>query len=151
MADLCCPYTVAGLTINAATGDTLGVAEDGITGLDGRPIRRQIDPRGQADGGILHTARFGPRIIRFKTIVQIRSVPVKANDAYFAAINAVETAVIAALEAVLNSDTTLAWTPTGQSAQSLTVRYGVAGEEVRFPGTMMSKTCLFALVAADDD
>jgi hypothetical protein len=125
--------------------------EDGVTGLDGAPIRSQIDPRGQISGGIVHNKFFGPRIITFKGFVNIQSVPVAQTATYFAAVNAVEAAVIAALEAALNSASNLAWTPTGQSAKTLSCTYGTVGGEIAFGGTMLQKTWTFQLVAEDPD
>lgn len=151
MADTCCTYTVAGITINAASGDCLHTDfEDGeITGLDGKPIRKQIDPQGQSDGGIVHQAFFGPRIITFSGRVLIRSVDLSNKEAYVAAVNAVESAAVAALESFVNSSTTLAWTPTGGSGKSISVTYGTEGGEIQFSGNMIDHRFQFSLVAAD--
>ena len=151
MADTCCIYTVAGLTINAASGDCLHTDfdEGEIAGLDGRPIRKQIDPQGQSDGGIVHTALYGPRIITFSGRVLIRSVDLTNPSSYAAAINVVEAASISALEGALNSATNLAWTPTGGSAKTLSVTYGTEGGEIQFFGNMLDRRFSFTLVAAD--
>lgn len=152
MADTCCAYTIAGLTINASSGDCLLTDfEDGqILGLDGAPVRKQIDPQGQSDGGIVHPAFFGPRIITFQGKVLIRSVPDGANSlTYAAAVNVVEAAAVSALQGILNSSSSLAWTPNGGSAHSISVTYGTEGGEIQFIGNMVDRRFSFTLVASN--
>lgn len=151
MADTCVPYAVAGITINAATGDCLHTDfdEGEILGLDGAPIRRQIDPQGQTDGGLQHTARFGPRIITFRGKVLIRTQDGSNREDFAAAVYAVEAAAVAALEAFLNADTTLAWTPNGAGAKSISVRYGTEGGEFQTSGNMIDRRFQFSLYAAN--
>ena len=103
MADLCCVYSYAGININASSGDCLILGEDGVTGLDGRPIRAEIDDQGQSDGGLFFPRFYGARIITFKGFCQIRSVTVEMNAPYYTALNALEAGVISALEGQLNS------------------------------------------------
>lgn len=151
MADTCCAYSVAGITINATTGNTLHTDFEGgdITGLDGAPIRSQIDPQGQSEGGIVHQKFLGPRIITFQGKILIRSTNPGDPEGYTAAVNAVIAAAVSALEGFLNSTTTLAWTPTGGSAHSITVTYGTEGGEFQSTGPMLDKSWTFTLVAAD--
>lgn len=125
--------------------------QGGIEGLDGAPIRAQIDPRGQISGGIVHTKFFGPRIITFNGVVYIQSVVDRQSGAAMAAVMAVELAVISALETQLNSATNLSWTPSGGSGQSISCTYGTDGGEIKFTGTMLEKRFTFSLVAADPD
>lgn len=151
MADTCCAYTVAGITINASSGDCLHTdfEEGEIAGLDGAPIRSQVDDQGQSDGGIVFQKFKGPRIITFSGRVLIRSVTMGNPEGYAAAIYAVEAASIAALESFLNSSTTLSWTPSGASARSISVTYGTEGGEIQFSGNMLDKRFQFSLIAAD--
>lgn len=151
MADTCAVYTLGSLTINATTGDTLLTDFEGgeITGLDGAPIRSQIDPQGQSDGGIVFHKFFGPRIITFAGAVAIRSQENIQSSLYIQAVNTVEAAAISALEGILNTPTSLAWTPTGGSAKSILVTYGTDGGEIEFFGNMLEKRFHFTLVAAD--
>lgn len=149
MADLCCVYTFGALTLNPPSGDGLFVGEGGIQGLDGKPIRAQVDNKGVTDGGIVHPKFFGPRAIRFGGPMKIESVARKPTLAFFAAVNAVEAATIGALEALLNTPTALNYTPQGQGAESLTCTYGIQGGEIQFGGSMMMKTWTFVLVAED--
>lgn len=152
MADTCCVYTVAGLTINAATGDCLATDfdEGQILGLDGAPVRKQIDPQGQSSGGIVHPAFYGARIIQFQGKVVIRTVPDGAPaTTYAAAVNAVEAAATSALQGILNGGGTLAWTPNGGSAHSIGVSYGIPGGEFQPTGNMIDRRFSFTLVAAD--
>jgi hypothetical protein len=152
MADSCCPYSFNGVVLNDSTPDVdrLVLGEDGVTGLDGAPIRAEIDDEGQGDGGIVHLPKFfGARIITFKGFVDIRSVAKGMNDPYFTALNTVEAAVIAALEGALNTPSALTWTPTGLSGKSITCTYGNTGGEITFSGPMLAKEFEFTLVAED--
>lgn len=152
MADLCVPYSFAGLTINSQDPDVdrLVLPADGVTGLDGRPIRRQVDPRGQIDGGLVFTAFFGPREIVFKGYVDINTVPWPGSitTAYAAAVMNMEDAVKAALEGVLNTPTALTWTQSNGNAESVTCVYGMPGGELQFGGEMARPTFQFTLVEA---
>jgi hypothetical protein len=151
MADLCCAYSIAGIVLNnpAAGVDRLILGEDGVTGLDGAPIRAEIDDQGQSNGGIVHPKFFAARVITFKGFCHIQSVPVEMNTAYYSALNALEASVISALEGILNSPSTLSWTPSGSAAKSISVTYGNAGGHIQFGGSMLEKTFEFTLVAAD--
>lgn len=151
MADTCTSYSLAGITINASSGDCLFTDfEDGdIQGLDGAPVRKQIDPQGQSDGGIVHPAFLGPRIITFSGRVLIRTVDLGNKEDYAAAVNVVEAAAVSALEGILNGGGTLSWTPNGGSAKSLSVSYGTEGGEIRFSGNMIDRKFTFTLVAAN--
>src|SRR6188472_2858439 len=149
MADTCCVYTFGSLTINPASGDglTTDFEEGQILGLDGAPVRKQIDPQGQSDGGIVHPAFFGPRIIQFQGRVLIRSVPEgAAGTTYAAAVNAVESAATSALQAQLNSATNLAWTLTGGGSHTISCTYGVPGGEFQTTGNMVDRRFSFSLV-----
>lgn len=154
MADLCCPYAIAGITINntAAGADRLLTSfENGqITGLDGAPIRSQVDLLAVTNGGIVHTKYFGPRIITFTGEVHIQSVTDAMTTAYVTAMNTLEATVISALEGIRNTPSSLTWTPTGLSGRSISVTYGVPGQEIQFAGPMLpgARTFTFSLVAA---
>ena len=155
MADLCCAYSIAGITINnpAAGANRLMTSfENGaIIGLDGAPVRSQVDPKGQTHGGIVHPKFLGPRVITFEGEVHIQSVQwTSMSTSYLAAMNSLEAGVISALEGILNSSSTLSWTPTGLGARSISVTYGVPGEEVQFEGPMLpgQRTFSFSLIAA---
>lgn len=152
MADTCTTYTFGSLTVNPSSGDglTTDFEQGQILGLDGAPIRKQIDPQGQSEGGIVHTAFFAARIIQFQGRVLIRSVAEgSALTTYAAAVNVVESAAVAALEAQLNSATTLSWTLTGGGSHSISCTYGVPGGEIQFTGNMVDRRFTFSLVAAD--
>lgn len=151
MADFCCAYSFSGIVINNATPgvDRLILGEDGVTGLDGAPIRAEIDDQGQSDGGLIHPKFFGPRIITFKGFCHIQSVTVEMNTPYYTALNALEASVVSALEGALNSAAALTWTPTGGSAKSISCTYGNSGGEIQFGGSMLEKSFEFTLVAAD--
>jgi len=152
MADTCCVYTLGGLTINATTGNTLLTDFEGgdIIGLDGAPIRSQIDPQGQSNGGIVHQKFFGPRVITFTGVILIRSVTDTSDTAaYVGAVNAVIANAKSTLEGILNSPTSRSWTETGGSGHSISVTYGTEGGEFQTSGNMLQKKFSFTLVAAD--
>ena len=139
------------MTINASSGNTLFLDFEGgtISGLDGAPIRSQIDPQGQSEGGIVHHKFFGARVITFQGGILIRSVGIDNKDDFVAAVNAVQSNAISALESILNSSTALQWTPTGGSAKAINVTYGTEGGEIEFSGNMLDSRFTFSLVAAD--
>lgn len=152
MADYCCQYTFSSVKINDTTtdADRLMIGDDGeITGLDGRPIRSEIDDQGQSDGGIVHPKFYAARIIVFSGEIHIQSVAFEDTTAYITAINTLEAAVITALEAQLNSEANLTWTPTGGSGKSIACTYGVNGGEIQFSGAMLpgQRRFTFTLVA----
>jgi hypothetical protein len=120
-----------------------------ILGLDGAPIRRQVDPQGQSDGGIFFNAFYGARIITFTGGVFIVSVPDPAGNplAVWSAINTLEAATISALEAQRNSAANLTWTPTGGSGKTLSCYYGVPGGEIQFSGNLRERKFTFQLIA----
>lgn len=152
MADLCCEYQFGDLILNdEEADDRLVIGENGIQGLDGAPIRSQIDPRGQADGGIVHTKRFGPRRITFSGPVDIRSVENRQTDAYRSALMDLQLFVIAELESFLNDETDLIWTPSGGTPTFLTCTYGFEGGEIVFSGPMHDCEWTFGLVSEDSD
>jgi hypothetical protein len=151
-------YSVgASLKLNQGglTGTTTTIRTTSITGLDGRPIRATILPNGASDGGDKLTARFGPRLIQVNGDIVAYTAgemitPVESVTAYLTAVNALVASWITGLEGAINSTFTLAWTPTGGSAQSLTCTYGYEGAEfqsVPSPDLSGPTTVSFGLVA----
>ena len=106
-------------------------------------------PKGQTDGGIVHTKHFGPRVIVFKGRLVVREDIDPGSVDWREAVNDLEAATISALEAKLNTADTLSWTPQGSTAHSISCTYGVEGGEVSFGGNMLERTFTFTLVAAD--
>ncbi len=155
MADLCCQYSFSSVVINSTSATTNSLITDfdegSIVGLDGAPIRRQVDPEGQSDGGIVFNAFFGARIVTFSGQVAIVTVADPGGDplGMWAAINVLEAATISALEAVRNSATNLTWTPTGGSGKTLSCKYGMPGGEIQFSGNYRDRRFTFQLVAAN--
>lgn len=129
MADLACIYTLTtpGGTISFNNGD-LKTLDDlywisEIEGLDGAPIRSQVDSAPQADGGIVHTAWKAARQVTMQGAIIVQSIPFGA--ACLPVRNEMEDDLRVALESIIRADGTLAWTPNGGSAQSLTVRHNI--------------------------
>lgn len=154
MADLCCAYTFAGITLNDPDlgNDTLLIGSDpGIVGLDGRTLRRQVFPNSRTDGAFSSDAYWAHREITFNGKVSIRSVPIGQDAAYQAALNAYEASVIAALEAQINTPDDLEWTPEGGTPKSLSCLYGIDGSVVTFTGVVFDRLFAFTLLALDPD
>lgn len=152
MADLCVEYSFAGLTINEQdpTQNRMVLPDDGVTGLDGRPIRRQVDPRGQIDGGLVFTGFFGPRVIVFKGFLEINTVSFlgAVTPAYASAVMALEDTIKSALEGVLNSPSNLTYTQSNGTGVTISCVYGMPGGEVQFGGGMVVPTFQFTLIEA---
>lgn len=139
MADTCEVYTVAGMTINHASDDTLITEE--IDGLDGVDLRRTIPPQGAADGAILLTSRKAHRIVTFSGYVAIRSV--EWDDDFGASYRAAQETLcdawISALAGIENASSTLTW-----GTKDLTV-YKNGGP--KFSGPPFGKKFIFSLFA----
>ena len=153
MTDYCCEYSVgASLKMNESGADTLIPRK--ITGLDGRPIRRTVLPKGATDGGIVQTARFGPRLINVSGDFLIQAAdgtivtPAEDLTTYLTRVMTLSAAWESGLEALLNTNFTLGYTPTGQSAASKTCRYGYEGAEWQtdWPDRTQPYTFSFGLI-----
>lgn len=152
MADLTVTYTLTApgpLTITFNTGD-VGDGTDkywiqAIRGLDGPSIRAPVDPVPFGDGGIVHTFWKGPRRVVVDGILLIES-PVncmeRRNDLAFP--------LQTALAAMIAASGTLAWTPTGQAARSLTV-YNEVPLEISYTDNYAVSTFSFGLVSEAAD
>lgn len=154
MADLSCVYTLAcpGGTVYFNDGD-LHTLDDlywiaTIAGLDGAPIRAQVDNAPQAHGGIVHTFWKGARHITMEGSILIQSVP--WGGSCLNERNHMEEVLRAALESTLQANGTLSWTPTGQAARSLTVRNDVPVEYTPQENYLIMGFT-FGLVSADPD
>ena len=125
MADISVPYVLTtpgpDITFNAGS---LGDGTDkywimNIRGLDGPAIRAPVDPVPFGDGGIVHTFRKGPRRVLIDGLYLIESSYSQADCQDLR--NALHFALLSALESIIDAAGTLAWTATGQAAQSLSV------------------------------
>lgn len=147
MADPCATYTFGGVTINgAANTDTLITPSyDNIQGLDGAPVRRQIDPVAQNDGDLNLQGEFlAGRVITFSGIIHIGTMPqgegaITLDAATMAEfldrVVTLQKAVVAACEAQLSSATNLAWTDSTGAARSISCFYGLPGQFIQFGGS----------------
>lgn len=154
MADLATVYTLTtpGGTITFNDGD-LHTLDDlywiaTIEGLDGASIRAPVDNAPQAHGGIVHTFWKGPRHITFQGHILIQSV--QWGGSCLVERNAMEEALRIALESTHQSNATLAWTPAGLSARSLTVRNDIPVEYTPEESYMIMGFT-FGLVSAASD
>lgn len=146
MANICDIYHLAGLTFNDTSGDTYITTD--IQGLDGAPIRSEVDDKPQTDGGIMFPAFLGPRHVTFEGFIGIRSQEFGTNKAaYIAVMDYMEEAMIDALESIrpttypVSGAGTLYWT-----GHSLTVYHD---SPVLFRGDQFAKRFVFGLVAPD--
>lgn len=156
MADVSVPYTLTTPAndiefnnygfdrFNEAGGPNEYYITD-IQGLDGAPLRTPVDNAPQTHGGLVHPFFKGPRVITIEGALMIRST--RVGNAVRIIRNAMEADLFTALEAIIDADGTLAWTPAGEGARSLTVRNNLPLE---FRGIEV-KTFTFGLIAANPD
>jgi hypothetical protein len=130
MADIQTTYTLTtpGPDITFNNGQ-LGDGTDkywltAIHGLDGPVIRNPVDLVPFGDGGIIHTFRLGPRRVVMDGILWIESSRLESECQQLR--NALADDLKGALAAILTATGTLAWTPEGESAQTLAVYYDIA-------------------------
>ncbi len=133
MADYSCAYTLttSGGTITFNGGTLGGGSIDDlywiatINGLDGPTIRAPIDDVPFGDGGIVHKFWKGPRHPILEGSLVVQSVPF-GNSQCQEILNGMEDDLNAALDSILQTAGTLAWTPAGGSPHSLAVFYEVS-------------------------
>jgi hypothetical protein len=137
VADLSCTYTYTtpGGTITFNNGD-LGDGTDKfwiqkITGLDGALVRAPIDNVPFGDGSLIHTFRKAGRRPLLEGVLIVESVQPWGPDCQ-EALNAMEADFRTAVNSNIAASGTLAWTPAGQGAQSLTV-YHLGEPPLDFP------------------
>ena len=116
-----------------------------IQGLDGAPIRAPIDNAPQADGGLIHTFWKGPRHIIIDGMFLIQSTHVMNSIRLQR--NTMESNLTAALDSMYQVSGTLAWTPAGGGAHSITV-YNDVPVVYDYADNFLSKTFAFGLVSA---
>lgn len=128
MADLACiyTYTASGATIVFNNGQ-LGDGTDkfwlqNIMGLDGPNVRAPVDNVPMGNGSLLHSFWLAGRTPVLEGVLIVESVPLNSS-ACQTALNEMEDNLRAAVESNVAATATLAWTPTGQAAQSLTVKH----------------------------
>jgi hypothetical protein len=154
MADIKVEYTLttgAGtITFNdGALGD--GVDKywlESIQGLDGPSIRAPVDLVPFGDGGIIHTFRKGPRRVVFDGMLLMESSTSQADCQEIR--NNLAWDLKDALASILTTSGTLAWTPTGESGQSLSVYYEV-GVDFPYSNNYMVQNFSFGLISAAAD
>lgn len=155
MADLQTQYvlTTPGGTITFNTGQLRDGTDkywiQNIEGLDGASLRIPMDPVPFADGALLHTSYRDARHILIEGVLVTETAGFPGGgDACVQRQNEMEDDLLDALESIIATDGTLAWTPLGLSARSLTVRRDQTAEFA--PGENFAiKTFTFGLIAAD--
>lgn len=154
MADLTAVYTLTtpGGTISFNNGDLHTTTDlywiQNIRGLDSPSLRTPFDDAPQTHGGLIHNFWKGPRHIGFEGVILIQSVPI--GGACQEELNGMESALMTALESILQTDGTLAWQPLGDSSKSLGVRYEVP-LEITPSDNYATRSFTFGLIAGDPD
>ncbi len=154
MADLTVVYTLTtpGGTINFNNGALKSLIDlywiQTLQGLDGTPIRAPVDEVPFGDGGLVHTFWKGPRRITFDGVILIQSVPI--GGPCQTELNAMEDDLFTALESIIDADGTLAWTPLGLGARSLTVRNEIP-LDIQPVEDYALRSFSFGLIAANPD
>ena len=154
MADLSCTYTLTtgGGTVTFNSG-TLGDGTDkfwltNVQGLDGPVIRPPIDLVPFGDGGIIHTFRKGPRRVVMDGMLLIESS--RSQSLCQELREDLAAALAAALDSIIQTSGTLAWTPAGQTALSLTV-FNEVGYSITYSDNYAVANFNFGLVSAAAD
>lgn len=157
MADNAAVYTLTTPSTDITFND--GDLRDGtdkywiqiIHGLEGAPLRTPIDNSPQSDGGMVHPFFRGPRPVVIEGVFVTESVGFPGGgDACNQLQNEMEDDLLDALEAIVAADGTLAWTPAGLGARSLTVRCNQPLETT--PGENYAiRNFVFGLIASNPD
>lgn len=101
--------------------DKLYITE--IRGLESPEIRTPVDPVPLGDGALVHDFWFGARHIGIEGVIIVNSVTVMNSVVQVR--NSLTDDLTDALNSILRADGTLAFTPQGEAARSITVRYEV--------------------------
>lgn len=146
-------YTASGGTIVFNAG-ALGDGTDkfwlqNIGGLDGPNVRAPVDNVPMGNGSLIHAAWLAGRTPLLEGVLLIESVP-RNSSLCQTALNEMEDNLRAAVESNLApTSASLAWTPTGQSAQSLTVFHNGQPQLTITPSdNWQTRTFAFGLIAA---
>ena len=127
MADLQVIYTLTtpgpDITFNQGPSNPFDTTDkywiSNIQGLDGPSIRAPVDPVPFGDGGIIHTFWKGPRRVVIDGWLMVNSSTSQADCQEIR--NTLTSNLASALSSIIAASGTLAWTPTGLGALSLTV------------------------------
>jgi hypothetical protein len=151
MADIQTTYTLTtpGPDITFNNGQ-LGDGTDkfwltAIHGLDGPVIRAPVDLVPFGDGGILHTFRLGPRRVTFDGILWVESSRLESECQQLR--NALADDLKSALASIVTASGTLAWTPEGEAAQTLTV-FNEVGVDMPYSDDYRKQNFSFGLISA---
>ena len=120
---------------------------DSITGLDGPSIRAPVDLVPFGDGGIIHTFRKGPRRVTIEGMLLLD--PPTYEDCQ-ARRNTLAFNLQDALASIIAASGTLAWTPTGGAAESLTV-FNEIPLNITYTDNFLVSRFSFGLISASAD
>ncbi len=117
-----------------------------IRGLESPDLRTPTDPVPLGDGALVHSYWFGARHIGIEGVILVNSTGIE-NDIVEVR-NDMTQDLDDALTSILRTDGTLAFTPQGESARSITVRYEV-GLNVTHTDNYHTLQFSFGLIAGD--
>ena len=153
MADVGVVYTLTtpgpDITFNATTvpfnhRDQYYITE--IRGLGSAALRIPWDPVPLGDGALIHPSYFGPRHIQIEGTILVQSTYIENSVVVIR--NGMEDDLSDALNSIMSPATgTLAFTPQGESARSITVNYEV-GVEYTHSANYRELQFSFGLIAA---
>lgn len=154
MADLGVQYVLSTgsgtITFNQFTDPFTGQDQYYLTndprGLAAPALRTPFDSVPLGDGALVHDFWFGARHIGVEGTILVQSV--RVEDDIVLVRNQMEADLTDALNSIIRTDGTFAFTPSGQSAVSYTVRYEVALEFIHSSNFNMLDFS-FGLIAAD--
>lgn len=146
MADVASAYTLttpAGtILFNDGSDDEYYLID--TPGLDQAAVRNPTDPKGQISGFQVHNRLEEGMRFQMVGILFIRSSRVQTTIRTIR--NQMEDDLRVALRSILAADGTLAWTPLGQSALSLTVKQDVK-VEFSYIDNYLNKSFTFGLIS----
>ncbi len=117
-----------------------------IRGLESPDLRTPFDPVPLGDGALVHDFWFGARHIGIEGVILVGSTSIE-NDIVQVR-NQMTQDLSDGLASILRADGTLAFTPQGAAARSITVRYEV-GLQVTHTDNYHSLQFSFGLIAGD--
>lgn len=109
-----------------------------IRGLESPALRTPQDPVPLGDGALIHPFYYGASHITFEGVILVTSTTVMNSIVVIR--NSMVATLKSALDSILAADGSLAWTPQGQGAQSISgLRYEVGLEVPHTPNYLMQE------------
>lgn len=139
--------TLAGsstFTFNDATSDTGVMVPSRCSGMDGAPLRTNVEDKPGADGGLVFAPLLGPRLITLGGWFRVTSSGTESG--YLSAQDTLIASLSSCLDSIRAADGTLTWVD-GTGTHTLTVRLNNPLECPPESGGEFVKGFIFGLVA----